>query len=62
VLFYNKLYYFTTPHQLGKKEKPSVFLSRQFSASLNIHPSREAQNCRDKKTEGFSFFNVAKEW
>ncbi len=23
---------------------------------------REAQNCRDKKTEGFSFFNVAKEW
>jgi hypothetical protein len=28
------IYYFTTPHQLGKKEKPSVFLSRQFSTSL----------------------------
>jgi hypothetical protein len=34
VVFYNKLYYFTTPHQHGKKEKPSVFLSGQFSASL----------------------------
>jgi hypothetical protein len=34
VVFYNKLYYFTTPHQLGKKENPSVFFLKQFSASL----------------------------
>jgi hypothetical protein len=32
VVFYNKLYYFTTPNQLGKKEKHSFFFC--FSASL----------------------------
>jgi hypothetical protein len=34
VWYFTSITIFTTPHQLGKKEKLSVFLSRQFSASL----------------------------
>jgi hypothetical protein len=52
-VFYNKLYYFYHSLATLKKEKPSVFLSRQFCASLKIkEPELEGKKKPNKTRRG----------